>query len=87
MAAWLAAWPSWCSARGLNEWLTVQQANKVSPSKFANVPVHPGDSCASSGRPAADGARLQNVTEGVAGDVTRLGADRAGAQGVWLHGD
>ena len=29
---------------GSNEWLTVQQAfNKVSPSKFANVPVHPGD--------------------------------------------
>ena len=29
---------------GSNEWLTVAQAfNKASPSKFANVPIHPGD--------------------------------------------
>jgi len=29
---------------GSEDWLTISQAfNKVSPSKFANVPVHPGD--------------------------------------------
>jgi 5-oxoprolinase (ATP-hydrolysing)/N-methylhydantoinase B len=29
---------------GSDEWLTVAQAfNKVSPSKFANVPIRPGD--------------------------------------------
>jgi N-methylhydantoinase B len=29
---------------GAGDWLTITQAfNKVSPSKFANVPIHPGD--------------------------------------------
>jgi len=29
---------------GSDQWLTVQQAfNKISPSKFANVRIHPGD--------------------------------------------
>src|SRR3981189_2892926 len=47
---------------GSNEWLTITQAfNKVSPSKFANVPLAPGDRikisspAAGGGGPAGDG--------------------------------
>ena len=72
---------------GSDEWLTISQAfNKPSPSKFANVPVHPGDS--SNCRP---GRRRMGTAEGTRpralgrGRARGQGANRAGARNLRLY--
>ena len=73
---------------GSDEWLTISQAfNKPSPSKFANVPVHPGDRLKIVG-PAGGGwgpPKERDRARVGRGRPRGQGADRAGAQGVWLY--
>ena len=69
---------------GSNEWLTVAQAfNKASPSKFANVPIHPGDRIKITG-PAGGGwgppteRDPKMVAEDIVGRIYHPGTGRNG---------
>jgi len=77
--------PPITTATNANSLTITQAVNKVSPSKFANAPIGPGDRIKISSPPVAAGDRPKRVTASACGRIcVTASLRRAGEVGIPL---